>query len=242
MNYTVTLADIVPAERDDGQPWTLADIEENATPSATGATVLETVSLASQPGGLDTDPSKPATRRFTTNLATLAAGWYRVVLRTPAGQRDETGWMPNIVYRPSVADVGALLHDRTRDGDMHELGTFTDETRPTAEQVERIIDTAIGLIAPRLPATLQAHLTGPARHAVALQAAILIEGSYFSRDVADGNSPVEVYQDALTAALTGLITAEETNQPAPGQTGIGSIPLRSVGAGTYDIYASELLP
>jgi hypothetical protein len=39
---------------------------------------------------------------------------------------------------PSVLDVAALLRARTKDVNGVEVGTFTDDTRPTSSQVLRL--------------------------------------------------------------------------------------------------------
>lgn len=87
-------------------------------------------------------------------------------------------------YRPTVADVGAILRARTVDADGNELGTFTAGTRPTGPEVDALIDRAMSLLAPVL-GDVPDRLAGSARALVALRAAILVERSYFPDQAGD---------------------------------------------------------
>ena len=51
---------------------------------------------------------------------------------------------------PSTDDVAALDRARTRDNEGVELGQFTEETRPTNEQVETLISLVAGDVAMRV--------------------------------------------------------------------------------------------
>lgn len=84
----VNLEDFAPGARYDGTAYVSARLEE-ASASNGPWTALETVDLAAganvSPMGLDLDPSDPQSRSFTTELATLVNGWYRVVWVDPTG-------------------------------------------------------------------------------------------------------------------------------------------------------------
>ncbi len=74
MTVVVSLVDYRPSPRYDSLPWTNARIEE--APASTGPwTTLETQALSP----VDSDPTNPAYRNFTTALGTAAAQWYRIV-------------------------------------------------------------------------------------------------------------------------------------------------------------------
>jgi hypothetical protein len=78
--YVVTLEDYRPSPRFDSLPWTQARIEEGTT--STGPwTALETINLSP----VDSDPSNPAYRNFTTQLGTAPDLWYRVVFLDATG-------------------------------------------------------------------------------------------------------------------------------------------------------------
>jgi hypothetical protein len=63
-----------PVARYDGLPWTQVRIEEAATEDGTYAEI-ETISLSP----VDTDPTDPDARSFTTELANDGELWYRVI-------------------------------------------------------------------------------------------------------------------------------------------------------------------
>lgn len=65
--------EFTPPARFDGVAFTQARIFEAATVTGNYA-LIETKTLSP----LDSNPARPATRNFTTALATLASGWYRI--------------------------------------------------------------------------------------------------------------------------------------------------------------------
>jgi hypothetical protein len=113
--------------------------------------------------------------------------------------------------RPSVDDVALLLRARTKDSEGREVGTFTEDTRPTADDVEAQIDAALGLVTVRLPATIPDRWQGAVSSLVAYRAALRIEKSYFPEQVHSDRSPYdelrEEYNDDLTALLEALAGA-----------------------------------
>src|SRR3954447_5850829 len=103
--------------------------------------------------------------------------------------------------RPALDELGAIMRARTRDQHGNELGTFTDETRPTADEVDLALDQALALVAPRLGQVSES-LLGMARALVALRAAVLVETSYVPEeaDTSEGSAYAsyrEQYRDAL---------------------------------------------
>jgi hypothetical protein len=95
--------------------------------------------------------------------------------------------------RPTVDDVAELLRARTKDSAGNEVGTFDDDTRPTADQVEQHIDTAYALVSTRIPPLddLPADLLPAFAGLVAYRAAMRIEKAYFPEQVQSGRSPYE---------------------------------------------------
>ena len=112
--------------------------------------------------------------------------------------------------RPTVDDVAALLRARTKDSNGTEVGTFDDDTRPTATEVESHIDTAVLLVGSRLPPThlLPADLQGAIAGLVAYRAAMRIEKSYFPEQVRSDRSAYtqlrEEYLDDLAAVMAAV--------------------------------------
>lgn len=123
----VSLEDFTPGERFDGLPWTLARFEEAAS-SAGAFTALETINLATGPGvspaGLDSDPTEPASRGFTTALATLSEGYYRIVFIDAAGHEQEVGPVFSDSRVQAYTSVQAVRRVLSPDGDRDaKLGT-----------------------------------------------------------------------------------------------------------------------
>lgn len=130
--------------------------------------------------------------------------------------------MPIADFTPTVADVGALTRARTVDANGNELGTYTDDTRPTASEVDGLISEAvneaevvIGNTIPDAPGDPDAAgydvdaLRKAALRIVALRGAALVELSYFPEQVARGSSPYEQYMESFNAGLSRLQKAIE---------------------------------
>lgn len=126
--------------------------------------------------------------------------------------------------RPSVEDVAALLRARTKDAEGREVGTFNDETRPNAEQVELHIDAALGLVSLRIPLTVPEQWQPAVATLVAYRAALRIEKSYFPEQVRTDRSAYdqlrEEYLDDLRALEEALAGAGESG--GYGKTGAHS--------------------
>jgi hypothetical protein len=114
---------------------------------------------------------------------------------------------PAVAVRPSVDDVASLLRARTKDTEGREVGTFTEETRPNAEQVEAQIDAAVGLMAMRLPSRWPEVYSPAIRALTAYRAALRIEKSYFPEQVRSDRSAYEQLKEEYTDDLTALLDA-----------------------------------
>lgn len=131
---------------------------------------------------------------------------------------------------PTVDDVALLVATRTMDSSSTQLGVFTDDTNPTDVQVQGLIDQAITLVLTPLPDYLPESLYGRIRQAVALQAAILEEISFY-REQANAGSIV-----ALSAQLATLQRAIQEDTGGAGVSSrVDSIVVRSTMA-DYDPY------
>lgn len=106
--------------------------------------------------------------------------------------------------RPTTDDVAELERTRTFRDDGTEGGTFDDQTRPTAAEVEALIDEALDVVLGQLPDHADARWHAPIRRLVALRAALDVEASYF-REQQTADAPWTTrYADDL-AALQGAI-------------------------------------
>lgn len=89
--------------------------------------------------------------------------------------------------------IGALLHARTNAGGI-ELGTFTEETRPNRDQVIELLEQAAGDLDSRIPVEVPSKYEATVRRLVALQAASLVEASYFPNELDTDRSAYRQYQ------------------------------------------------
>lgn len=212
----VSFEDFIAPERFDGLPWVRVLIDESL---AEGGPWNRIDSIPLVP--LDTDPAHPRTREFSTNLATLAAGWYKVSWQDLSGQINEAQPIHNVQHSrpefwPAISDVGALLRARTTDTNGNELGTFTDATRPTAQQAEDMIGNAARDVAIKIGNDIPDNLVPAAQSLVTLKAAMYIELSYFPEQVATGRSPYEQYKALYDETLPSLIEAVQNEEAAAG--------------------------
>lgn len=118
-------------------------------------------------------------------------------------------------YTPDLAQVGALITARTKDSNGNEPGTFTAETRPTADQVTTLIGQALDRLAGRIGDTIPAKLFGAATEVVALDVASRVELSYFPDQISAGRSPYQelkkLHDDAEAELLADISAAAVTD-------------------------------
>lgn len=215
----VSFTAYTPPPRYDAQSWTQARIEEAA--AATGPwAIIDTEALTP-----DADPANPQPRSFTTDLATLDSGWYRVVWLDGQGDAspptEPVHNVPGGGAVPAVDEVAALLQERTWANGVQQ-GTFTADTTPTAEQAQRLIDLAVSDVLIAFGGAIPAGYEARARMLATLRAATLIENSFFRRDVEAGSSPYAQYQAMYLADLERL--ADDPGV-ASGQGGFTSVKL-----------------
>lgn len=208
--FVVPLRGFTPGPRSTAAgAWTTVRIDEAASE---GGTVVGSGTAALLPA--DTDPEEPQSRDFTLTGATLTAGWYRVTFLDGDGNEQSTEWVFNgPPIRPSVGDIGTLLHAYTTTEGSGEAGTFNDDTDPTGTQVERFIDIAVGQVAIQLPDDLTAKQTVQARAMVAYLTAILVLNSHFSDQVESGDTLASMYQDFYDKGMIVLTGSLEGDLP-----------------------------
>ena len=113
---------------------------------------------------------------------------------------------------PSVDDVAALEGTRRMDDSVEEQLTFTADTRPTDTQVQALIDQAVPVVLAQLNPTFPPDYYSEVSHAIALYAAILVEGSYYREQLNVGS--VALYRALLEQTLTAInsqVTTELTS-------------------------------
>jgi hypothetical protein len=94
---------------------------------------------------------------------------------------------------PTCDDVGALERTRTIDDSGNDVGTFTDTTHPTCEEVDSIIEQAVDDVLLELPEQFKVTHYDSIKRAVTFYAATLIETSYYREEMAPG-TPGDVYR------------------------------------------------
>jgi len=113
MAQVITFENYLPAARYDALAWTEVEIEE-AVAAIGPWTLIDTVALAP----LDADPSNPAYRDITTELASDTAElWYRLIFKDATGDESQAtqpiqNILPAVVYA-TVNELARILKIRT---------------------------------------------------------------------------------------------------------------------------------
>lgn len=218
----VTLQDIIPPPRHDNLPWTHIILQESAAETGPWSDI-ETFALAP----VDTNPASPQARSITTENATLTEGWYRVFFRDadldvstptfPVHNADEE--FP--LFSPSIQRVASLLHARTKNSSGVEIGTFDNNTRPTAVQVANIIGIAVHNVGSAFKGIVPAEWIPEATEIAALKSAMLIELSFFPEQVRTGRSPYAEYKDLYDQKIELMQNALLVVEPDPDTPSVG---------------------
>lgn len=206
----VTFEDYQPSPRYDGIAWKDALIYE--APASDGPwTQIDSIDLSFLQGGLDSDPTAPKTRDFTTSNATLVNGWYRVTFSDPAtglGLPTQPVYNgPKLEYLPAVDQVARKILSRTRDKFGNNVNTFNEETLPEGDQVQAIIDDISTETADVIGDDIPNSLIDDAQNVVALRAAMQVELDYYSDQVNTNRSVYPQLKDQYESALAALQAA-----------------------------------
>jgi len=211
MPYTVSFIDFTPPERFDGVPWTTILIEEAPDPDAGPWTLIDTLTI----NPTDDDPAAPATRSFTTDQGTISAGWYRVTFKDNVnGTATPTAPVQNVPdetadYVPSVSELGTLMRARTKDNQGNELGTFTENTRPTGEQAAQVLREAADDVMSPIDTSIPPRANRYARAAILYRAAMIVEISYYPEQIGSNRSPFQEYKAMYDQSAVNLAIAVE---------------------------------
>jgi hypothetical protein len=114
MAQVITFEDYTPTPRYDGNPWTNVQVEEGATVDGPWV-LIDTLAISP----VDSDPENPATRSFTTELASDTDGlWYRLIFIDGSGDDSlPTAAVQNaldgIVPYATVTELARILKIRT---------------------------------------------------------------------------------------------------------------------------------
>lgn len=119
------------------------------------------------------------------------------------GQQPPTGADTEVI-EATPDDVAALLTARTKDSQGQELGEWTDDTRPTSDQVQTRIDIARALVKQGL-GPIPAKCQEGAETVVALLAALLCEAAFWPEQTVNNQSTYERLRELYLQARDGLV-------------------------------------
>ena len=226
----VSFEGFVPPARYDSLPWTSVRIEEASVSTGPWA-LIDTFALSP----VDSDPSEPMERDFTTENATLTEGWYRLIfVDATADTSLPSDPIQNVTtiaedVRPSQAELGSLMRARTRIPGGTLQGYFGDNTNPTGEQAREQLDFATDLVLTKLGMDIAPRFFRMVRRAILLKAAALIELTYYPEQANDDQSAYSLYQAQYTELIAALTDALLGNEPGgsagAGKGGFGMIPI-----------------
>lgn len=169
-----------------GGAWTIEDLETPVDPGE--------YQLVWRTG----DPEPPAFEVFIPLFVSVSA--------VPASGADYPTLADNIEqFRPSPEDIAILENTRTASGGGGELAEFTETTRPNVDQVELLIDQAMGAVLAQLPVAAPTFYYDRIKHAVSLYTATLIEGSFFREELGAGS--VDLWRNLYNSSIASLTTA-----------------------------------
>jgi hypothetical protein len=221
--YSVRLVNYVPPARDT-TAWTVAALYEASAKDGSGETQIETfdLSLAAN-GGLDATPKQPKPRTFTTELATLAAGWYAIEWRDSTGDTARTGWVYNGAnIAPGLDQVFRLVVTRVRD-QAGQLDEFPETGRVNRVRVEGWISDGVKRVRSKVGA-VPAELADDATHVVALYTAMLVELALIPEQQSTDAGPYDRLKDLFDEALADLVESVEDvgggSEPGPGDDAV----------------------
>jgi hypothetical protein len=188
----------VPVTREIAGAWTEA--------SQQGATWTVTIDAPSAAGDYllvwrTGDPEPPAYEAFLPLTVTASSA-----VAVDVATADE--------LTPTVAEVAALLHARTFAGG-EEVGTFDGTTSPTGAQVAALITMAVGDVIARIGVGVPSVYAEDAQRLAALQAASLVEASYFPNELDTDRSAYRQYQAMFLNGIDQIVAAARRPSGAP---------------------------
>lgn len=113
---------------------------------------------------------------------------------------------------PTVDQVASLIRSRTKDSNGNEVGTFTEDTRPTATQAQEAIDNQVTLLHAKV-GTVGEDCSGLAQLVAAYGAAAEIEASYFAEQARRDMSPYIYLIQRYEEYVQGLVDCVQGNLP-----------------------------
>ena len=113
--------------------------------------------------------------------------------------------MPVSDYTPTVQDIAALLRARTRTTNGDLLRDFTDETEPTGEDVQGLIEIAVDDVSGAIGTNIPVEFQSTAKILVTYLTAANIELSYWPTQAAATNSMYDKLMARYNTRLAQLM-------------------------------------
>jgi hypothetical protein len=143
-------------------------------------------------------------------------------------------------WTPTPDEVARLLRARTKDANGAELGEWTDETRPTLDEVEGIIEQAIEIVAATTGRLLAEPCASGAHQVAGLLAAMLVELSYFPEQVRNDRSAYAEYKRLYDDGIAKVVECVEAGGgAASGGEGFGYHNLPVIPETTFAVYGGS---
>jgi hypothetical protein len=154
--------------------------------------------------------------------------------------------------KPTTDDVALLLRTRTvghaptqgglgGDTGPQDVTTFSDTTRPTETEVDRLIDTSFDAMIGRLDTLLIESQYEAFGHVVALYTAMLIEQSFFRETI--NEALLGMWTQMINDALSGIRLAIDREQPLTGsKQGFGTLVIGTTMAPTQSVPEPDYMP
>jgi len=217
----VSFSDYEVTPRYDGTPWTQIKIYESASESGPWA-LIDTQDITPT----DPDPSHPQDRSFTTEHATLDAGWYSVEFIDAAGNVLETD--PVFNAPPSQYEILASLDDINGHLDGTVVEADAQNTSLIQVNINRVIKAYLSRV---VPSTTMVNWTSPETtpDSVREAASFLIASQLYFEQTAKSSTLIEQRHyaqwlwDQGMALLNGIIDGSVILPPDAGVTPIESL-------------------
>jgi hypothetical protein len=113
--------------------------------------------------------------------------------------------LPQASYTPTLREVAARIRARTRDSNGNELGTFTEETRPHADEAQMLISQAAEDVVTETGVDVPERAWSRVRNLIALRTAMLIELSFFPEQIERGQSAYNQLRDLYGTTKAGQL-------------------------------------
>jgi len=151
--------------------------------------------------------------------------------------------MPPSDYTPTVDEIGARMGARTLTSNGQRVGTFNDETRPNAQNVEELIGDAVAIVSSAVGDALDNEYWPMAKAAVTSYTCMSIEMGYYPESTEAADSAFKAFKERFNQQIEYLEKA--LGQRRPNERRIVSVEQRSlvgVRGGRLDPWANELFP